>query len=345
MKIDPKKIQKVAVIGLSCLGDMLLASAALWNLRRFLPEAGFVLWVGPVSRVVVDKDPLWDEVRTYDRSKEYKGLAGRLKIIRELRKEKFDLVIDLRSSLLPLFSGCRYKPLWGAREVLLPKRMHEAERNIYAMSTLGVPVFSRQLRFHVPRDDRLEASRILQERAAGRTFVMMNPGSRNPKKRLPHKLCVELGKRLIKEHSAVVGLMGYAPEEEAAAKAIAAELGTDVIDLSGKQRLSLTAAYMERAGLFVTGDTAALHVASALGTPTAGVYGPSRPDRYGPWGNRHRVVLAPFDCAPCNDKGCVKGEDFRCLEHVDTGSLYEACTELLIRANIKETADENTPLR
>jgi len=335
MKIDPQKIQKVAVLGLSCLGDMLLASAALWNLRRFLPEARFVLWVGPVSRVVVDGDPLWDEVRTYDRSKEYKGLAGRLKIIRELRKEGFDLVIDLRSSLLPIFSGCRYKPLWGAREVLLPKRMHEAERNIYAMSTLGVPVFSRQLRFYIPERDRLEALRTLRERAAKRMFVMMNPGSRNPKKRLPHRLCVELGKRLIKEHSAVVGLMGYAPEEEAAARAIAAELETDVVDLSGKQRLSLTAAFMEQAKLFVTGDTAALHVASALGTPTVGVYGPSRPDRYGPWGNRHRVVLAPFDCAPCNDKGCVKGEVFRCLEHVKTDSVYETCMELLIQVNHK----------
>ncbi|HAA47243.1 MAG TPA: glycosyltransferase family 9 protein [Synergistaceae bacterium] len=335
MKIDPQKIQKVAVLGLSCLGDMLLASAALWNLRRFLPEARFVLWVGPVSRVVVDGDPLWDEVRTYDRSKEYKGLAGRLKIIRELRKEGFDLVIDLRSSLLPIFSGCRYKPLWGAREVLLPKRMHEAERNIYAMSTLGVPVFSRQLRFYIPERDRLEALRTLRERAAKRMFVMMNPGSRNPKKRLPHRLCVELGKRLIKEHSAVVGLMGYAPEEEAAARAIAAELETDVVDLSGKQRLSLTAAFMEQAKLFVTGDTAALHVASALGTPTVGVYGPSRPDRYGPWGNRHRVVLAPFDCAPCNDKGCVKGEVFRCLEHVKPDSVYETCMELLIQVNHK----------
>jgi heptosyltransferase-2 len=329
MKIDPKKIQKVAVIGLSCLGDMLLATAALWNLRRFLPDARFVLRVGPVSKVVVDGDPLWDEVKIYDRSKEYKGLAGRLKIIRELRQERFDLVIDLRSSLLPLFSGCRYKPLWGVREVFLPKRMHEAERNIYAMSTLGVPVFSRQLRFYVPREDRLEASRILQERAEERMFVMMNPGSRNPKKRLPHRLCVELGKRLVKEHHAVVGLIGYAQEEEAAAKAIAAELEPDVIDLSGKQRLSLTAAFMEKAELFVTGDTAALHVASALGTPTVGVFGPSRPDRYGPWGNPHRVVLAPFDCAPCDDKGCPKGEKFRCLEYIEPESVYETCVELL----------------
>jgi heptosyltransferase-2 len=203
------------------------------------------------------------------------------------------------------------------------------------MSTLGVPVFSRQLRFYIPERDRLEALRTLRERAAKRMFVMMNPGSRNPKKRLPHRLCVELGKRLIKEHSAVVGLMGYAPEEEAAARAIAAELETDVVDLSGKQRLSLTAAFMEQAKLFVTGDTAALHVASALGTPTVGVYGPSRPDRYGPWGNRHRVVLAPFDCAPCNDKGCVKGEVFRCLEHVKPDSVYETCMELLIQVNHK----------
>ncbi|WP_334138747.1 glycosyltransferase family 9 protein [Thermovirga lienii] len=329
MKVDSEKVKKVAVVGLSCLGDMLLASAALWNLRNFLPEAYFVVWVGPGGKAAVKDDPLWDEVRIYDKAGKYGGIRGRLRFIRELRDGGFDLIIDLRSTLVPLFSGCRYTPLWGLREFFLPKRIHEAERNLYAVSTLGVPILRRNLHFHVRKEDRERVSQVLKDVLQGRTFVMMNPGSRNPKKRLPVKLCAEVGKKLAEEHRALIGVIGYSEEERRDAQEVLEGLKPHCLDLSGPLALSLVGAYMERASLFVTGDTAAMHLASALGVPTVGVFGPSKPDRYGPWGNQHRVVLAPVPCAPCNDRGCVMGDDFRCLELVESQEVYGACAELL----------------
>lgn len=329
MKIIPKRVKKVAVIGLSCLGDMLLASAALWNLRRFLPKAYFVLWVGPGAVAAVEGDPIWDEIRLYDKAERYKGLKGRIRLIRELREGKFDLIVDLRSTLVPLFSGCIYNPLWGLREFFLPKKIHEAERNLYAVSTLGVPIYSRQLRFHVKEEDKKRALEVLSKMLEGKKFVMMNPGSRNPKKRLPPRLCIEVGERLIENENAVIGVIGYSEEEERDAKVVLKALAPNVLDLSGPLSLSVVGAFMEKASLFITGDTAAMHLASAVGAPTVAVFGPSKPHRYGPWGNPHRVVLVPLPCAPCDDKGCVKGEDFRCLELVKRDVVYEACLELL----------------
>jgi len=329
VKIKPEMVKKVAVVGLSCLGDMLLASAALWNLRNFLPEAYFVVWVGPGGRAAVEGDPLWDEVRIYDKDRKYGGIKGRLKFIRELKEGRFDLIIDLRSTLVPLFSGCRYAPLWGFREFFLPKSIHEAERNLYAVSTLGVPILRRNLHFHIKEEDRQKASKALSELLQGRTFVMMNPGSRNPRKRLPVKLCVEVGKMLVEEQKSLIGVIGYSEEERQDAQKVLEALKPHSLDLSGPLGLSMVGAYMEQASLFVTGDTAAMYVASAWGVPTVAVFGPSKPSRYGPWGNRHRVVLAPVPCAPCDDRRCVMGNDFRCLELVEGQKVYEACLMLM----------------
>lgn len=134
---------------------------------------------------------------------------------------------------------------------------------------------------------------------------------------------------MIENENAVIGVIGYSEEEERDAKVVLKALAPNVLDLSGPLSLSVVGAFMEKASLFITGDTAAMHLASAVGAPTVAVFGPSKPHRYGPWGNPHRVVLVPLPCAPCDDKGCVKGEDFRCLELVKRDVVYEACLELL----------------
>jgi heptosyltransferase-2 len=329
LKINPKQVHKVAVIGLSSPGDMLLASAALWNLRCFLPEANFTLWVGPSAKAVVEGDPIWNEIRPYDRGKEYKGLKGRFKLIQELRKGKFDLIVDLRSTLIPLFSGCKYNPLWGIREVFLPKNIHEAERNLYVVSTLGVPIESRQLHFYVKEEDRQMVEEDLKKVLRGRKLVIFNMGSAFFQKRLPVKLCTEVGRMLIKEQNVLIGVLGYSESEVVAVKKVLRVLGPDVLDLSGPVGFSTVGAYMEKASLFVTGDTAMMHLASAVGTPTVAVFGPSKPQRYGPWGNPHRVVLAPFPCAPCDGKNCIKGKGFRCLDLMEPQKLFDACLKVM----------------
>jgi len=156
LRIDSEKIERVLVIGLSCVGDTILSSAALWNLRRYLPRAHFTILAGARAVQVLEHDPLWDRVEEYRREK---GPRGRLASVRTVRSYPHDLLIDLRSSAMPLFSGARYRPLWGSRELFLPQKMHEAERNIWCMTTLGVPVYSRRLRFFIPEETREEAGR------------------------------------------------------------------------------------------------------------------------------------------------------------------------------------------
>lgn len=326
MKIDPNRVEKVLVIGLSCMGDMFLASSALWNLREFLPRARFTLWVGPRALSAVEGDPFWDEIEPYDRSGEFAGFAGRIRAIRKMRKVGYDLIIDLRSSLLPLVSGCRYAPLWGWHELWLSKNLHEAERNLLIVSSLGVPLKTRCLRYHIPEEEAGFFQRTVAERLEEKRLVIFNPGGATPTKSWPVDSFSELGRRLLASGAFKVGVLGYSPREADIARAILSDLKEGGLDLSGPLRLGKVASCLKQADLMVSNDSGLLHLASAVGTPTVGIFPPGNVNRYGPWQTRHRIV-APKPCkARCHEIRC---NDRRCLGTLPVSIVEEACRSLL----------------
>lgn len=260
---------------------------------------------------------------------------GRIRAIQKIRQGKYDLILDLRATLLPLFSGARYAPLWGLREVFLPKSIHEAERNLYVIGKLGVPLVQRNLRFFISdevQNDICKNYPQLRNRQREAPFIVFNPGGNSgyPSKCWPVKSFAELGNILVKRYNALIGVIGYSSTEEKTAREILDELPEKSrLDLAGRQtdfqRLS---AILGSADLFVTNDTGTIHLASAVGVPTVGLYGPSRPERYGPWGNRHRIVISDLPCAPCRGRGCISGiED--CMSHISVNMVFSSCQELL----------------
>ena len=315
MRLEAEKIKKVLVIGLSCVGDMVLASAALWNLRRFLPHARFTILASPQAMQVLENDPLWDVVGEYKRKE---GFWGRIDSVRMIRSIPHDLLIDLRSSAMPLVSGARYAPLWGLREFLLPKKMHEAERNICCMQTLGVPVFSRRLRFFVPSASREQVQNELQEKGGQLPLVLLNPGSQDHGKNWPAEKFAALARKILGELNVMVGITGYARYERELAARICGEVRSErCLDFSGDYPIARLGALLECAMLFVTNDTGPLHVASAIGTPTVGLYRAKNLPRFGPWGTVHRsLVPSPPD-------------DDYAMERISVEDVWNACCEVL----------------
>ena len=315
MRLEAEKIKKVLVIGLSCVGDMVLASAALWNLRRFLPHARFTILASPQAMQVLENDPLWDVVGEYKRKK---GFWGRIDSVRMIRSIPHDLLIDLRSSAMPLVSGARYAPLWGLRELLLPKKTHEAERNIWCMHTLGVPVYSRRLRFFIPPSFREEALCLLSAHRIEGSWVFFNPGSNSVAKNWPPSHFTCLAKIFLRETDFNIGIVGYSPYEQEIAACICKGVASQrCVDFSGSFPMVRLGALLERAALFVTNDTGPLHVASAVGTPTVGLYRAKNLPRFGPWGTVHRsLVPSPPD------------DDFS-MERIPVEEVWNACSEVL----------------
>ena len=245
----------------------------------------------------------------YDRQGEYAGLRGRAKAIRRLREGRYDLIVDLRSTLMPLLSGARFAPLWGFRGVFAPHGVHEAERNIAAVASLGVPIAIRRLRFYVSQSSRDAADELLGPALKGRPLVVLNPSGSIPEKSGPSS-ALSPGPA---PDAWGVGVLGYLEREIELAKAILEALGEDGLDLTGRHSLPVVGAFLERSALFVTNDTGTLHVASALMVPTVGIYLLRNAARFGPWGGPHVVVAS-------------QGDDVR---EIPLEQVVEACDFLL----------------
>ena len=314
MKLNPQKIQRVLVIGLSCVGDMILATAALWNLRRFLPAAHFTILASPQAMQVLEGDPLWDTVAEYKREK---GFWGRIASAKMIRAITHDLLIDLRSSAMPLVCGARYAPLWGLRELFMSKKTHEAERNLWCMQTIGVPVYSRRLRFYVAPVFREEAALLLEEASKG-PWVLFNPGSNCMTKNWPPSHFIELARIFLNKTDFNIGVVGYSLYEQEIATQICGNVSSyRCVNFSGPYPMGRLGALLERASLFVTNDTGPLHVASAIGTPTVGFYLAENLPRFGPWCNIHRSLIP----SPPYDDNSIK--------RINVEEAWKACVEVL----------------
>jgi len=121
----------------------------------------------------------------------------------------------------------------------------------------------------------------------------------------------KLGKRLAEKWQATILLFGK-EEERPIVDEILHDLGTEGIDLTGKTGLLQLAALLERCTLLVTNDTGTMHVATAVGTPVAALFGSTLPLVTGPWGEGHVVVRRDVSCSPCWKRICPK--DHRCME-------------------------------
>jgi len=206
--------------------------------------------------------------------------------------------------------------------------MHEAERNIWCMTTLGVPVYSRRLRFFIPEETREEAGKVMASGGKDCPWVLLNPGAGGEKKIWPLENFVELGFRLVDALGVNLGVTGYSETEQEAAARICGAIGNERCgNFSGEHHITRLGALVERSILFVSNDTGPLHVASAVGTPSVGLYLPQHLSRFGPWGNIHRCLAAKT------------AEGHQPMRTICVEDVFDACMEIHRCVNISGMQD------
>jgi len=82
------------------------------------------------------------------------------------------------------------------------------------------------------------------------------------------------------------------------------------------------AALIQACQLFIGVDSAGMHIAAAVGTPTVIIFGPSAPASWAPTGNHHAIVQKDLPCVPCRQKGCDGSEVSRCLEELAVDEVW-----------------------
>lgn len=334
----------ILVIKLRYLGDVLLATPVLRALRERFPEAHLAAAVNRGTEDVLIGNPDLNEVLAVERG----GLASQLRLLGEVRRRRFDCVLDLtdgdRAAILAWCSGApvriglneerRWRGLLYTTVVRPgPSVVHRIERDLETVRPLGIqPKAGLPVLQTSPADD--EAAARLLDDVAGEPLsrgtlplIMFQPGARYWFKAWPAERYADLADRLAERAGCRILIGGHA-QERAVAEEIAARAGSKPVVLAGRTTVLQHAAVLKRCALFVGSDNGPMHMAAALGTPVVALFGPSNPAEWGPRGERVEVLYKGLDCRRCFHPTCTRGEE-SCMKLITVEEVFQAAMKLL----------------
>ena len=323
----PVRPKRILIIKPSSLGDIVHALPVLAALRRADPGAD-IAWLASRSfAALLEGHPLLDEVIVFDRARYGKMLrSGRalgdfLRFLRELRRRRFDLVVDLqglfRSGFLAFASGAEQRVGFAAaresaglfytqRVRCPPDARHAVEKNLCVVAALGLRTDRPQFPLGLRLEEIRAAKTLLTTAAGGRpvkTFTAVIPGARWETKRWRAERIAALIDRMHEESLPSCVLLGSAAERPFADRVVAA-CHSPAIDLVGRTSLRELAALLGLSDRVICHDSGPMHIAAALDKPLVAIFGPTDPACTGPYSPDARIVATPIECSPCRLRTC-----------------------------------------
>jgi len=288
-------------------------------------------------REIVGNSRHVDRAIVFDRGmfKKPGGVRRLTSLIGELRRRKYDLVIDLqgllRSGLMTLAARGKVKTgfanaregaalFYGHRVAVPDTDMHAVDRYMLVLKSLGIPADEPRFDLDIPQRNRDSAEALLGECGIGRgvRYAAMAPSARWDTKRWDAENFAGLAGRLYKEKGIHTVMLGT----EADGRLFDGpdlRLPEGVHTLFGRTGLMELAAILSGAVVAVTNDSGPMHIAAAVGTPTISVFGPTSHERTGPYGEGHRVIRSEDDCAPCFKREC---DTVKCLRNIGVDTVF-----------------------
>lgn len=367
-------VEKILVIKLRHIGDVLLTVPAIRALKESFPGARVSALVNSGTEEMLTANPLLDEVITFDRSVKDLGLVEKAlrqtRFVRGLRSRGFDMTVDLtggdRPALLGFFSGagyrlaCRMDDGFAGKKHLYThladppvRTAHTVLKDLGVVRAFGIDTSDLTVDIHTSSEDDAFVDETLGECGVGGAFVHAHPVSRWLFKCWPDEFTANVLDWLQKSGVRVVMTAAPVPGELERVKNVLSLMETTPVDLSGRLKLKHLAALSKRAGFFFGVDSAPMHIAAAVGTPTVGIFGPSGAFNWGPWDNRaanaalreggplnpypeengiqsfgaNTAVQLDWDCVPCGRDGCEGTKKSRCLDELTPEAVWKVLAE------------------
>ncbi len=332
---------RILIVRLGALGDLVHAVPVAVALRRAYPEARIDWTVSAKHRELLDLVPVLDNrIVVNDRRGGADGLSLRAAIAL-LRRTHYDVAIDLqgllksaaiarlsgarrvvgfarryaRESAASLFYSERYDP--GGPGALDPAdTRHVVTINLGMLTMLGLVAGEPAFGLVAPRSASVSDALA----AIGEPFALLNTGAAWPNKRWPAPRLAELASQLHARRG-LRSLVLWGPGERALAEEVVAK-SNGAARLAPQTTIADIAALAAAAAVMVSGDTGPTHIASAMGTPLVGIYGPTRPERNGPLG-KDDVSVSRASICQCHHLRQCKLERM-CLLDIEVAEVLDA---------------------
>lgn len=369
-RYDQQAVTRLLVVRLDEIGDMVLTTPFLRELRRLFPNARITLVVKPAVVNLVALCPYVDEVLAFDPGirRRFGHLRRHVRACffarRHLWGQRFDLAVIPRWDAdyyyavpLAYLSGARWRI--GCSERVSPEKerhdrgadwlltcavlerdpCHEVERNLALLRYLGGTAHANHAELWLDDDDQTFAEALLREHGwhPGRLLIAVGPaGGSSVLKQWPLERFIEMIGWLQEQYQAQIVLVGGPGEEELGVR-ITEGLLPPIINAIGKTTLRQMAAILARAQLYLGNDSGPMHIAAAMGIPVIALFGPSCSHRFGPWTAQATVLQQMLPCHPCAQgeytflcPACTRSTP-DCLYGITITQVQSAVTAVLAR--------------
>jgi ADP-heptose:LPS heptosyltransferase len=334
--IEKEEIRKILVIKFGGIGDVLLSTPVLANLRKHFSDAEIYFLTHSSCREIFIDNPYITRYLTYNF-----GEPDSQRLLRSIKKHKFDLVIDLygnpRTALVTHKSKAKYRVGYDFRYrkyayntiVKGPREsIHNVEFHFNALREIGVPIVSNKLEFFITNFHKELADKFIFEAELDKKdiFGILISGGWESKKYKTNDF-IELIKKIKEKFDVNILLIWGVERERKESEIIKKETGDNVY-LTPQTDLKYSSAIMRKCKLVIGNDSGLLHLAVASDVPAIGIYGPTNPLSQGPFGGKSLVVRnEELDCLSCNLLECKIGNI--CLTELPKEKITEKIKILL----------------
>lgn len=346
------ELRRVLVVKLRHHGDVLLTSPVFTALKAAAPQVEIDALVYADTADMLSGHPAIRQVHTIGRQWKTLGPFGQLRaelaLLKNLRAADYDLLIHLTEHRRGAWLGRLLQTRWRVTfrvkgrdrfwnnsfthfaERVGGGRRHTVDMHLDALRRIGIQPGPTALSLVAgpaaeQRVDQLLGKFGLIERR----FIQIHPASRWQFKCWTTAGWAETITALQQDGWQVVLTAAPSADEQRLVEAIQARLARPAIDLAGQLSLKELAAVTKRARLFLGVDSAPMHIAAAVGTPTVVLFGPSGDQEWGPWQTPQRIITSRHSCRPCGLDGCGGGKVSDCLTSIGAARVIAASRELL----------------
>lgn len=322
---NKKKINSALLISLSNIGDAILTTPVLEVMFRQLPMAKIDIVASPRTAELFNNNSAVRETIIYNK---HAPVIEKIAFIKKIRSKRYDLVIDLKNSALPLLIGARYRtPIFFRSK----KNVSMKERHLQKVKSLGFATQGAKFLVEIGKEDEVFSEKMLSGAKGQKRIIAISVGARSDIKRWPLANYIRICRILQNKYKAYLVFVGDKADAELVKK-VTAEITNCYIDLAGKTSLLQLAAVLQRCNFLICNDSAIMHMASAVNKPVIALFGPTDYKKYGPESENSIVVTKLIKCAPCQKAQCVFNHE--CLDLIGPQEVLDKADLLINKLSI-----------
>lgn len=333
-------IQKILLCRLRFMGDVILTTPLIRNLRQHFPKAYIAYLTEERFVPLLQNNPYLDEVIHFQAQT---NIWRQLNLIAALRKKDFDLTLDLlgspRTAVLLWLTGAPHRigRAFRFRQMFYNylisgenRKVTAVEFHLESLKSLGITCENQPPMIFLTLEEKIMAENLLNSLGVNsdEPLVGLHPGGSWPNKLWPVERFARLAQKILAAGGQV--LLIHGPGEERLAQKILTHT-SGAIWSPGVLPLRKLAALLSKLDVYVSNDCGPMHLAAAVGTKTLGIFGPGEPVIWFPYESArgHQAIFQEIQCRPCHKNYCPLGT-LECMFRIEVETVFKNVQDSLI---------------